>query len=334
MKIAFYDTHKFERPIFDHVNKHHQFEIEYIESRLTSSTAVLASECEVVCSFVNDKIDESCLEQLKEQGVRLIVLRSAGFNHVDISAANRLGIQVGRVPGYSPNAVAEYTVGLILCLNRKIHKSYHRVRELNFTLDGLVGFDLKGKVVGVIGTGKIGKLVAEILAAFGCEILCFDQFPNTELEKHSRIRYAEFNEICAHADIVSLHIPLTPDTYHLLNKDYFSRMKPGAYIINTGRGALIDSAALSDALKNGHVGGAALDVYEEEEAVFFQDVSDQVLQDDVLARLLTFPNVLISSHQAFLTKEALENIAETTLSNVDEFVKTGQVPVERRVSSV
>lgn len=332
MKVSFFDTHGFEKPIFISENSKFNFGIDFLETRLTSSTASLAKGSQVVCSFVNDKIDSACIEQLKEFGIRLIALRSTGFNHVDLTAAQRNGLAVARVPRYSPHAVAEYTIGLLLSLNRKIHKSYLRVRELNFSLDGLVGFDLNGKTVGVLGTGKIGSIVAEILAAFGCRVLCNDKNPNVKFNGHPSIQYVECEQLCKESDIISLHVPLTPETKHILSDEMISHMKTGVFIINTGRGALIDSKALINALKSGQVGGAALDVYEEEEAVFFQDVSDKVLQDDVLARLLTFPNVLISSHQAFLTKEALINIAQTTLKNISEFENTGAVGAERLVT--
>ncbi|MCH2535353.1 MAG: 2-hydroxyacid dehydrogenase [Bdellovibrionales bacterium] len=331
MTVSFFDTHSFERPIFISQNEGFKFEINFLEGRLTSSTASLAKGSQVVCSFVNDKIDSECIEALSEIGVRLIALRSAGFNHVDLEAAQKYGLIIGRVPGYSPHAVAEYTIGLLLSLNRKIHKSYLRVREFNFSLDGLVGFDLCGKTVGILGTGRIGSIVAEILAAFGCNVLCNDKFPNSKLKGHANISYVDCGQLCKESDVISLHVPLTPETYHILDREMISHMKKGVFIINTGRGALIDSKALINALKSGHVGGAALDVYEEEEAVFFQDVSDKILQDDVLARLLMFPNVLISSHQAFLTKEALINIVQTTLENISEFQKTGTVPSERLV---
>ncbi|MBN20977.1 MAG: hydroxyacid dehydrogenase [Bdellovibrionaceae bacterium] len=333
MKISFFDTHHFERPAFERENEKHHFEICFLEPRLTAATASLASGSEVVCSFVNDRVDSQCIQSLKDQGVKLLALRSAGFNHVDIEAANQVGLVVARVPGYSPHAVAEYAIGLLLSLNRKIHKSYLRVKELNFSLDGLVGFDLFGKKVGILGTGKIGSIVAEILAAFGCEVLCFDRTENAKLQAMPNVRYVECDHLCKESDIVSLHMPLTPETHHILSREMISMMKPGVFIINTGRGALIDSVALIQGLKSGQVGGAALDVYEEEEAVFFQDLSDKVLQDDVLARLLTFPNVLVSSHQAFLTQEALANIAATTLENVDVFRKSGGVPEERSVKS-
>jgi D-lactate dehydrogenase len=249
----------------------------------------------------------------------LIALRSAGYNHVDLDAAGRLGFVVVRVPEYSPHAVAEHTVGLILALNRKTHRAYNRVREANFSLEGLVGFDLVGKTCGIVGTGKIGAVVARILRGFGCRLLAFDLTPNQTFSQQFDVQYTELPTLYRDSDIISLHVPLTPATQHLINAEALAQMKPGVMLINTGRGALVDSRALIDALKRGQVGAAGLDVYEEEEGIFFRNLSEQVLQDDVLARLLTFPNVLITSHQAFLTREALANIADTTLANVSAF---------------
>lgn len=332
MKVTFFDTHHFEKDTFLNVNSRFGFSIEFLETKLTDKTARLAEGSEVVCSFVNDKIDESCITILKKIGVKLIALRSAGFNHVDLIAAQKNGILVVRVPGYSPYAVAEFAVGLLISLNRKIHRAATRVRELNFSLDGLVGFDLHGKTVGVIGAGKIGKIFAQIMAAFGCKVLVTDVKRDPELERHSSISYVDCASLCQQSEIISLHVPLTPETHHIINREMISMMKKGVYIINTGRGALIDAKALIDALKEGEVGGAALDVYEEEEEVFFQDLSNKILQDDTLARLLTFPNVLITSHQAFLTIEALNNIAGTTLESIAEFEKTGSVSSEKVVN--
>lgn len=332
MKIAFFDTHNFERTTFLEANTNFKFQIDFLEARLNDKTASLAKGAEVVCSFVNDKIDEVCLKNLKAAGVRLVALRSAGFNHVDLAAAQKYQITVARVPGYSPHAVAEYAVGLLLTLNRKIHRAYSRVRELNFSLDGLVGFDLHGKTVGVIGTGKIGKIFCQIMASFGCRVQVNDLKHDPELEKNPAITYVDCPTLCSQSDIISLHVPLTPQTHHIINSDMIHMMKDGVFIINTGRGALIDAKTLIEGLKTKKIGGAALDVYEEEENVFFQDLSDKILQDDTLARLLTFPNVLLTSHQAFLTKEALQNIAETTLRSVDEFKRTGAVATEKVVS--
>lgn len=321
MRVAFFDTHKFERSVFERINAQFNQSLSFFENRLQPETALLAKDFDVVCSFVNDKLNKETLQLLKNQGTQLIALRSAGFNHVDLKAADELQIKVARVPEYSPFAVAEHAVALLLCLNRKIHKSYLRVRELNFSLDGLVGSDLHGKTVGVIGTGKIGKVFAQIMSGFGCRILLNDIYPDLEFSKKWGASYTSLEELYRESHIISLHVPLTSETRYLINHHSLSQMKKGVFIINTGRGALIKTKDLIDSLKKGHLGGAGLDVYEEEEKVFFQDHSEDILQDDVLARLLTFPNVLITSHQAFLTHEALENIAHTTLSNILDFEK-------------
>ena len=323
MKISFFDTHNFERKVFEKVNKDFGIEIQFLDMKLNAGTAAFAKGSEAVCAFVNDKIDEACLKVLHSVGVKMVALRSAGFNHVDLKAAGQLGIQVARVPGYSPYAVAEFTLGLLLCLNRKIHKSYNRVRDLNFSLDGLVGFDLHGKTIGVIGTGKIGSIFAKTVQTLGCRILAYDKYPSSEFE------HVELEELLKEADVISLHVPLTPETRHFINDTTISQMKDDVYIINTGRGGLIDTRALIRALKSKKIGGVALDVYEEEEEFYFRDLSETGLSDDILARLLTFPNVLISSHQAFLTQEALGNIATTTLENLNEFSQTGSVTTNR-----
>ncbi len=317
MKIAIFDTHRFERGIFESLNANFGHDLTFLEPKLTDLTAGLAQGHEAVCCFTNDRLDRKALVALKTSGVRLIALRSAGFNNVDLGVASELGLKVVRVPAYSPHAVAEHAVCLVLALNRKIHRAYARVRELNFSLDGLVGFDLFGKTVGVVGTGKIGTVFSRIMAGFGCRVLATDLSPEPTLK--SVVKYVDLPELYRESDIISLHVPLTPETKHLIDASALARMKPGVMLINTGRGALIDSHALVDALKSGHLGSAGLDVYEEEENVFFKDLSGQVLQDDTLARLLTFPNVLITSHQAFLTQEALESIVRTTLENVRDF---------------
>jgi D-lactate dehydrogenase len=323
MRIAFFDTHRFDRAAFEQANASFGQVLTYFEPRLTSQTAGLATGFPAVCSFVNDRLDGPCLRALADGGTRLVALRSAGFNHVDMAAAANLGIRVARVPAYSPHAVAEHAVALILSLNRKIHRANARVREHNFSLDGLVGFDLHGKTVGVIGTGQIGSIFARIMAGFGCRVLAFDRQPNEAVASLPGTVYATLDEIYAEADIISLHVPLTPETRHLIDERALAQMKTGVMLINTGRGRLIDTGALIEALKSGHLGSAGLDVYEEEEKVFFQDLSDEVLQDDLLARLLTFPNVLITSHQAFLTREALVQIARATLANLSAFDKGG-----------
>lgn len=317
MKIMVFDTHKFERNIFETVNKEFGFDLKFLDTRLTVDTVPLVEDFSVVCSFVNDKLDANVLKELKIKGVELIALRSAGFNHIDMKEATRLGLKVTRVPSYSPNAVAEHAVCLVLALNRKIHRAYSRVREHNFSLDGMVGFDLHGKTVGVIGTGRIGAVFARIMNGFGCKVLANDVQTSTDLANF--VEYVPLDTLLKTSDIISLHVPLTAGTRHLINHETLAKTKRGIMIINTGRGALIETKALIENLKNGHIGSAGLDVYEEEENVFFQDLSEAVLQDDVLARLLTFSNVLVTSHQAFLTKEALENIARTTLESVRSF---------------
>jgi D-lactate dehydrogenase len=319
MKIALFDTHTYDRESFEATNVHFGHELSFLEPRLTRETAPLARGHEAVCSFVNDELQEPALLGLRDVGIRLIALRSAGYNHVDLEAAARLGLVVVRVPEYSPYAVAEHAVALVLTLDRKIHRAYARVREWNFSLDGLVGFDLHGKTVGIIGTGRIGQAAARIFRGFGCRVLAHDRQPDAVLIAESRVEYVELPELYRDSDVISLHVPLTPATQHMIDAQALATMKRGVVLINTGRGALIDSKALIGALKTGQLGAAGLDVYEEEEGIFFQDLSNRVLQDDVLARLLSFPNVLVTSHQGFLTREALASIARITLENVRAF---------------
>jgi D-lactate dehydrogenase len=318
MRIAFFSTHRFDRQFFDVANRHHGHEIEFLEPRLTSATASLAVGAAAVCAFVNDKLDRPTLEQLVSGGSRLIALRSAGFNNVDVAAARSLGFTVARVPAYSPHAVAEHAVALMLTLNRKIHRAYARVREGNFSLDGLLGFDIHTRTVGIVGTGKIGAVVANIVNGFGCRVLAYDVVENPDCVRRG-VRYVPLDELWAESDIITLHAPLTSETRHMVDAASISRMKPGVMIINTGRGALVDAAALIEGLKSGRIGFVGLDVYEEEEQLFFQDLSSQVITDDVFARLLTFPNVIVTAHQAFFTSEALTAISETTLANVSAF---------------
>lgn len=319
MKVAVFSAHSFDKEHLTRTNEKFGHELTFFEAWLNNQTASLAGGFPCVCCFVNDLLDRKALEVLNGIGVKLIALRSAGYNNVDLQTAARLGLSVVRVPAYSPHAVAEHAVALILALNRKIYRAYERTRELNFSLDGLVGFDLYGKTVGIVGTGKIGSVMARIMRGFGCEVLAFDPRPDKALSREAGIRYVTLADIYRHSDIISLHLPLLPETKHLIDADAIAKMKPGVMIINTGRGALIDAKALIDALKSGQVGYAGLDVYEEEEGVFYQNLSDHVLQDDVLARLLTFPNVLITAHQAFLTNEALTGIATTTLQNITDY---------------
>lgn len=333
MRVAVFDTHRHDRASFDDANARHGHTLTYLEPRLTAQTASLAFGFDVVCSFVNDHLDRQTISQLHAEGVRLIALRSAGFNHVDIDAAAAHGIPVVRVPEYSPHAVAEHALALVLALNRKLHRAHARVREGNFSLDGLLGFDLYGKTVGLIGTGRIGEAAARIFLGFGCRVVAFDTSPRADLAALG-VEYVSLDALYTRSDLISLHVPLMPATHHLINSDALAKMKPGVILVNTGRGGLIDTRALIDALKTGHVGGAGLDVYEEEEGVFFEDLSGQVLQDDVLARLLTFPNVLITAHQGFFTREALAAIAETTLASITAFERgeplVNAVPPRRR----
>ncbi|MCM3880545.1 MAG: 2-hydroxyacid dehydrogenase [Vicinamibacterales bacterium] len=331
MRIAFFDTHAFDREAFTVANARFGFDLTFFEARLTAATAALASGFPVVCPFVNDRLDADALQTLHAGGVRLIALRSAGYNHVDLAAAADLALPVVRVPEYSPHAVAEHAVALLLALNRKIPRAANRVRDANFSLDGLVGFDLYGRTVGIVGTGRIGVVMATIMLGFGCRVVAFDMAKRQELIDRG-VSYVNLTDLYRVSDVISLHVPLTPKTHHLIDAAALQSMKRGVMIINTGRGALIDTPALVEALKQGQVGAAGLDVYEEEEGLFFRDLSDQVLQDDVLARLLTFPNVLITAHQAFLTQEALANIAQTTLESVRAFeqgrVMTNLVPFD------
>lgn len=314
LTVAFYDAKPYDRQAFLAVAGEGLI-WQFHEFRLTAETAATAAGAAVVCVFVNDQIDAACLEQLAALGVRLVALRCAGFNNVDLAAARVHGIAVVRVPAYSPHAVAEHTLALLLTLNRRIHRAYNRVRELNFSLSGLVGFDLHGKTIGMIGTGKIGRVTAGLFRGFGVRLLGHDPFPDAAWAAETGLEYLPLERLLAESDVVSLHLPLTPQTRYLINETTLALMKPGAYLVNTSRGKLVETTALICALKSGQLGGVALDVYEEEEGIFFEDHSAQPLQDDELSLLLTFPNVLITSHQAFLTREALGQIAATTLAN-------------------
>jgi D-lactate dehydrogenase len=318
-KIAFYDAKPYDEESFKAVNGEFGYEIKYHHSRLGLDTAILASGSEFVCAFVNDIIDKDVVEILYDQGVKLIALRCAGYNNVNLHAVYKK-IHVVRVPAYSPYAVAEHAVGLILALNRKIHKAYYRTRDNNFNINGFLGFDMHGKTAGIIGTGKIGRVLIDILKGFGMKILAFDSYPNPEAAGEQGFEYTDLDTIYSKCDIISLHCPLVKETYHLINEDAIKKMKDSVMIINTSRGALIDTVALIEGLKAKKVGSAGLDVYEEESEYFFEDFSGNIIDDDILARLLTFPNVLVTSHQAFFTREALHNIAHTTLSNIRDFI--------------
>jgi D-lactate dehydrogenase len=327
---AVFDTKPYDRDSLQRATGDSRIDWRFLEFRLTRETAPLAQGARAVCVFVNDTVDGPCLEVLAAQGVQLVALRCTGFNNVDAAAAKRLGIAVSRVPVYSPYAVAEHAVALLLTLNRKIHRSFNRVRELNFSLNGLEGFDLHGKTAGIIGTGKIGRIVAQILRGFGMRVQACDPFPATEWAQQTCVEYVNASTLARSSDVISLHVPLTPQTRHIINRETLALLKPGTILINVSRGGLIDTTALIAALKSHHLGGVALDVYEEEEGIFFEDLSGQVLQDDELARLLTFPNVLISAHQAFLTRDALADIARTTIANLHALA-TGQPFVEGSV---
>jgi D-lactate dehydrogenase len=315
MRIAMFSTKPYDRRSFDAVNEGMGHEVLYLEPRLAPLTASLAAGAEAVCVFVNDDLGAAVLERLAADGTRVVLLRCAGFNNVDLAAAQRLGLKVARVPAYSPHAVAEFTIGLMLSLVRGIHRAYQRTRDGNFALEGLLGFDLHGKTVGVLGTGKIGAIVARIVAAgFGCRVLAHDVQPDPALEAIG-VTYAAPRDIAAQADILTLHCPLTPDTHHVVRAETLALSKPGVMLVNTSRGGLIDTDAAIDALKSGQLGGLAIDVYEQEADLFFEDLSNEILTDDLIARLLTFPNVLVTGHQAFFTAEALGAIAEVTLGN-------------------
>ncbi|HAQ85815.1 MAG TPA: hydroxyacid dehydrogenase [Pseudomonas sp.] len=317
MRIAVFSTKPYDRTFLDQANQVHQHQLVYLDARLTVETAALASGFSGVCVFVNDKLDREVLQLLHANGTRLIALRSAGFNNVDLPEAERLEMTVVRVPAYSPQAVAEHAVALILSLNRMTFRAYNRVREGNFSLDGLLGFDLYGKTVGVIGTGKIGLIFAGIMRGFGCRVLAHDPFPSVDAKAF--VTYVPLEQLFEEADIISLHCPLTPETHHLIDDAAIAQMKQGVMLVNTGRGRVVDTRAVIDGLKSGKIGRLGLDVYEEEENLFFQDLSQRVISDDQFMRLTTFPNVLITGHQAFFTAEALTNIAETTLANISAF---------------
>jgi D-lactate dehydrogenase len=318
MKIAVFSTKRYDREFFADAGEQRGHQLQFFEPALARETAPLAETFSAVCAFVNDRLDGPVLEKLAAGGTKLVALRCAGFNNVDLEAAGRLGIRVVRVPAYSPYSVAEHTVGMMLTLNRKFHKAYNRVREGNFSLDGLLGFDFHGRTAGVIGSGKIGVCAARILAGFGCRILAFDPYENADMKQLGG-RYVGLDELLEQSDIVTLHCPLTPQSHHLINADRLAKMKQGAMLINTGRGGLIDTRAVIYALKSGKLGALGIDVYEEEGDLFFRDLSDRPILDDVFSRLLTFPNVLITGHQAFFTRNAMEGIATTTLDNIGAF---------------
>jgi D-lactate dehydrogenase len=318
MRIAVFSTKPYDREALERANEVHGHDLVYFEPRLSLATASLARGFDAICPFVNDDLSEPVIELVASSGVRLLTLRSAGFNHVDLRAATQKRVVVTRVPAYSPHAVAEHAMGMILTLNRKFHRAYARVREGNFSLEGLMGFDMCGKTIGVVGTGRIGAVFCRIAIGFGCRVVAHDVHLSAEVEELG-VEYAALEEVLAAADIVALHLPLSPATRHIIDAAALDRMKAGVMLINTSRGALVDTRAVISGLKSGRIGSVGLDVYEEEADLFFEDLSDTVIQDDVFARLLTFPNVLITGHQGFFTKEALQRIAETTLSNATAF---------------
>ena len=317
MNVAIFSAKKYDREFLSTANAS-RHELRFFEPHLNEESAGLAAGFEAVCVFVNDQVNAAVIARLRSLGVRLIALRCAGYNNVDLEAATKHGLTVVRVPAYSPYAVSEHTIALMLALNRKLHRAYNRVREGNFALDGLLGFDMHGKTVGVIGTGQIGTVVAQILTGFGCPTLAFDPNPNQSCRSFG-VRYVKLDELFAESDIITLHCPLTPGTNYMINDAAIARMKNGVMLINTSRGALLDTLAIIQGLKSGKIGYLGLDVYEEEEQIFFEDRSGLILSDDVFARLLTFPNVIITGHQAFFTQEALVNIAATTIDNITRF---------------
>ncbi len=327
MTITFFSSQPYDKTFFELHNIDFGFDLQFHDASLSNATTNLIHNSEAVCVFVNDKLDREVIEILAEKGVKIIALRCAGFNNVDLEAAKENNISVCRVPAYSPEAVAEHAVAMILTLNRKTHKAYNRVREQNFSLTGLLGFNLKGKTVGVIGTGNIGQDFCRILSGFGCKVVAFDLIANKELEALG-IEYLPLVDILPIADIISLHCPLNEQTKHLINADTLAMMKPGAMLINTSRGALLDTKAVISSLKTGQLGYLGIDVYEQEEKLFFRDLSGDVIQDDVIARLTSFSNVLITAHQGFFTSEALTQIATTTLKNVKELLKDGNLSVK------
>ena len=327
MKFAFFDTKPYDKPHFERYGQENGVTFKFFETKLNEDTVKLAHGFHGVCVFVNDTVNAAVIDRLHEFGVKIVALRCAGFNNVDMKHAFGK-IHVVRVPAYSPYAVAEHAMALLLASTRKIHKAFNRSKEFNFSLAGLTGFDLYGKTVGVIGTGKIGRIFVNICLGFGMKVLAYDKFPSKELESTAGVKYVELDELLAGSDIISLHCPLTEETQHLIGKEAIEKCKKGVVLINTSRGALVDSEALLAGIKSRQIGAACLDVYEEESDWFFEDNSANIMEDDTLARLISMPNVIVTSHQAFLTEEALENIAETTVNNIISLSKTGQCPNE------
>ena len=318
MKIYFFSSQPYDITFFEKVNIDYHHELIFHKYGLNEDTVNLVNDVTCICVFVNDKLTESILKKLFDKGIRLIALRCAGFNNIDLQAADKLGITVVRVPAYSPESVAEHAIGLMLSLSRHIHRAYNRVRESNFSLDGLLGFELHNTTIGIIGTGQIGTALAKILLGFGSNVIAYDPSPSDECVSLG-VNYVDIKALYQQSDVISLHCPLTADTHHLINQAALQDMEQGVMLINTSRGAVIDTPAVINNLKNKHVGYLGLDVYEQEENLFFQDLSDQIISDDIFERLLTFPNVLITGHQGFFTDQALTSIAETTLTNIQRF---------------
>jgi len=318
MKVAVFSARRYDKTMLAEANAGAGHELRFLEDRLTATTALLAEGCEAVCVFVNDSVDAEVLEILEKQGTRLVATRSTGYNHIDAYAAQRLGIAVVRVPDYSPHSVAEFAVGLLLAVNRKIARASTRTRDGNFDLDGLMGFDLHGKTVGVIGTGKIGLIFARIMAGFGCSVVGFDKYPAPAFEVLGG-RYVAIDELLQCSDVVSLHCPLTPDTHHIVDAASLARVKRGCILVNTSRGGLVDTECAVAALKSGQLGGLAIDVYEQEASLFFQDLSSTIITDDVIQRLVSFPNVIVTGHQGFFTVEAIGQIMRTTIDSLTDF---------------
>lgn len=330
MKVTFFSTQPYDSKAFEASNTNYSFNIKYLDVQLNEQTASLARGADAVCAFVNDRINGSILKELASVGVKIVALRCAGFNNVDLAAAKEHNIKIVRVPAYSPNAVAEHAVAMIMTLNRKTHKAYNRIREQNFSLNGLLGFDLHGKTIGVIGTGNIGIVFCKIMLGFGCKVLAYDIKENEELQKLG-VKYVSIKELLPQADIISLHCPLNEHTKYIINSDAIELMKPHVMVINTSRGGLIDTKAAVKGLKSGKIGSLGIDVYEQEEKLFFRDLSETIIEDDIISRLSSFPNVLITAHQGFFTHEALSQIAETTLNNLKAFKENAALVNEVKI---
>lgn len=315
-KIAFFSTQPYDRKLFENASEKHDFE--FFETRLRAQTVNLTNGYDGVCVFVNDKLEEDVIRGISENGVKLIALRCAGFNNVDLKAAKKYNVKVLRVPAYSPEAVAEHALALMMTLARKTHKAYNRVRDSNFSLVNLTGFTIHGKTIGIIGTGQIGQAFCRIIAGMGAKIVAYDKYPSDAMKKLG-VAYKEMDKVLQESDIISLHCPLTPETHHIINQETLRKMKKGAMLINTSRGKLVDTLSVIDALKSEHLGSLAIDVYEEEEKLFFRDLSEKIIRDDQISRLMIFPNVLITAHQGFFTQESLNQIKETTIKNFDDF---------------